>query len=72
MTLNDLWMEAHVALASDGYVTLMGNDRDPSAIRDTMLQFPGYFFLIPTHEEIKKYLIDNDREDEIEYLMEEY
>lgn len=72
MTLEQLWMEAHIALASDGYVTVMGNDRCPASVRDTMVMFPGYYFLVPTRQEMEEYLRETNREDWIEYLMEDY
>ena len=75
--IEDLFMQAHAAAAMDSQVDLDGNSHDAWSVIAT-LNFVFRFYIKtdlpakPSIEELKAWLIANNRETEIEYLMECY
>jgi len=73
-SLDELWLNAWLASAMDCEVTVNGNGHYAGAVISTLqvvAEALGMDLQEPSREEMISYLKDNDREDEIEYLMEE-
>jgi hypothetical protein len=71
MSAFQLWMEAWVASWIDCCVVIRGNDQSPDAVITTMREL-GYLYSDPTREELVAWLKNTNREEEIEYLREEF
>lgn len=72
--VDDLWMQAHASAAMDSQTDLAGNSHDPWAVIETIryiMSNLGYEYETPGRDEIITLLIENNREGEIEYLVEE-
>ena len=71
--IRDLWMNAHACQEMDSSVDVGGNSQTTSSVIATpQFVFPELEDAWPSREEIVNYLVSNDREHEVEYLMEEY
>ncbi len=71
--IDDLWMQAHASAAMDSQTDIAGNSHDPWAVIATIryvMSNLGYEYEDPSRIEIETWLTENNREHEIEYLME--
>lgn len=73
--IKELWMNTWIALMMDGEVTVQGNGQSPSSVIATLqevVDIIGMELEQPSYGEVKIYLEDCGRFDEIQYLSEEF
>lgn len=71
MNMYDLWMRSWAASWMDSRVDIRGNSECSSSAIATVLEL-GCPYPQPNREDIVSWLKNNDRQEDIEYLMEEF